>query len=60
LYWQMLGLPGLYNSRSILDEVSRNIGFFSAATCEIPETGLDLRVNLLADRQMDIQRQANA
>ena len=65
LYWQMLGLPGLYNSRSILDEVSRNIGFFSAATCEIPETGLDLRVNLLADRQMDIRqihirRQENA
>ncbi len=48
LYWELSALRGLYNSRSVLDEVARAIPYFSAATGPIPDVGLDLKVNLLA------------
>jgi NADH-quinone oxidoreductase subunit G len=48
LYWQMLGMRGLYNPRKVLDEVAAEIVMFSAAANEIPLVGLDLRVNQLA------------
>ena len=48
LYWELLKLPGLYNARSVLDEVAREILYFSAAAGAVPETGIDLKVNLLA------------
>ena len=48
LYWEMSAIRGLHNSRSVLDEMAREIRYFSAATRPIPEVGLDLKVNLLA------------
>jgi NADH-quinone oxidoreductase subunit G len=49
LYWEVLGREGLYNARSMLDEVARQIIYFSAAAGPVPEVGIDLKVNLLAD-----------
>jgi NADH-quinone oxidoreductase subunit G len=48
LYWELLGNAGLYNARSVLDEVSRKIIYFSAAMGQIPDVGIDLKVNLIA------------
>jgi NADH-quinone oxidoreductase subunit G len=48
LYWELLGRPGLYNARSVLDELSREIIYFSPAMGSIPDVGVDLKVNLLA------------
>jgi NADH-quinone oxidoreductase subunit G len=48
LYWELLGNAGLYNARSVLDELSRKIIYFSAAMGAIPDVGIDLKVNLLA------------
>jgi NADH-quinone oxidoreductase subunit G len=48
LYWELLRLPGLYNARAALDEAARDILYFSAAVGAVPETGIDLKVNLLA------------
>jgi len=48
LYWELSGNVGLYNARTVLDELSRNIIYFSAAMGAIPEVGIDLKVNLLA------------
>jgi NADH-quinone oxidoreductase subunit G len=48
LYWELLGNAGLFNARTVLDEIARKIIYFSAATGTIPDVGLDLKVNLLA------------
>jgi NADH-quinone oxidoreductase subunit G len=48
LYWELLGMSGLYDARAVLDEVAREIVYFSAARDPVPELGIDLRVNLLA------------
>ncbi len=48
LYWEMLGGSGLFNAASVLQEVAREVPYFSAATGPIPANGLDLKVNLLA------------
>ena len=48
LYWEILGWPGLYQSRAVLDDLSREILYFSAATSPVPDVGLDLRINQLA------------
>ncbi|HZZ30068.1 MAG TPA: 2Fe-2S iron-sulfur cluster-binding protein [Pirellulales bacterium] len=48
LYWQMLGMRGLYNPRKVLGEVAAEMIAFSAAADEIPLVGIDLRVNQLA------------
>lgn len=49
LYWRMLQGGGLYRWRQVLDEVAATIPFFAAAGGgEMPPTGVDLRVNLLA------------
>jgi predicted molibdopterin-dependent oxidoreductase YjgC len=48
VYWELLGRKGLYDSRAVLDEVAREILYFSAAQGPLPETGIDLRANLLA------------
>lgn len=42
LYWRLLKRPGLYQSRSVLDEVARDILYFRAAAEPVPETGVDL------------------
>lgn len=48
LYWQLLGRSGMFDARSVLAEVAREILYFSAAADGVPETGLDLKMNLLA------------
>lgn len=48
LYWQLLDMPGLYNARKVLDEVSREIGYFSGAIEPVPNVGIDLKLNQLA------------
>jgi len=47
LYWRLLERPGLYNAATVLGDVSREIGYFAAATEGVPERGLDLKVNLV-------------
>jgi NADH-quinone oxidoreductase subunit G len=48
LYWQMLGMRGLYNAREVLNEVAGEIPYFAVAMDPVPATGVDLRINLLA------------
>jgi NADH-quinone oxidoreductase subunit G len=48
LFWELLGRPGLYQSRAVLDDLSREILYFSAATAAVPDVGLDLKINQLA------------
>jgi NADH-quinone oxidoreductase subunit G len=47
LLWEMSGRKGLYNAQAVLDEVTREILYFSAAAGGVPEVGIDLKVNLL-------------
>jgi len=49
LYWRLLGRAGLYNPRAVLSEVAAEIMYFSAACNPIPDVGIDLKINLLAD-----------
>ena len=55
LFWQMLGgtpgTPGrgLYNSRTVLDDLSREVLYFAPAAGPLPETGLDMKINKLAN-----------
>lgn len=48
LYWRMLKSRGLYNSRAVLDEVTSELLYFSAAAGVECEVGIDLKVNQLA------------
>jgi predicted molibdopterin-dependent oxidoreductase YjgC len=48
VYWELLGRKGLYNSQAVLEEIAREILYFSAVVGPAPETGIDLRANLLA------------
>jgi NADH-quinone oxidoreductase subunit G len=48
LFWQMLGRRGLYNSRAVLDDLSREVLYFAPAADPLPETGLDMKINKLA------------
>jgi NADH-quinone oxidoreductase subunit G len=48
LLWEMSGRTGLYNATAVLEEVAREILYFSAIVGPVPETGIDLRSNLLA------------
>jgi NADH-quinone oxidoreductase subunit G len=48
LYWRLLEMPGLFNSRRLLSEVAATIPYFSVAGGEIPDTGVDLKINQLA------------
>ncbi len=48
LYWELSGNAGLYKARTVLDEISRKIIYFSAAMGKIPDVGLDLKMNMLA------------
>jgi NADH-quinone oxidoreductase subunit G len=49
LYTELLGQPGLYNARAVLDEIAREILYFAVAAGPVPEVGLDLKLNLLAE-----------
>jgi len=48
LYWRLLQKPGLYNSRAVLDDMSRELLYFSAAAGVESEFGIDLKANQLA------------
>ncbi len=48
LFWQLLGRPGMFDSRAVLEEVAREIIYFSVAADEVPDVGVDLKLNLLA------------
>jgi NADH-quinone oxidoreductase subunit G len=50
LLWEMLGRKGLYNSRAVMEDIAREILYFSAAVRPIAETGVSLRENLIAGR----------
>ena len=52
LLWELSGRRGLYNFQAVLEEVAREILYFSAIVGPVPETGLDLRANLLAGGEM--------
>ena len=55
LFWQMLGRKGLYNSRAVLDDLSREVLYFAPAAGPLPETGLDMKINKLAEAGADRQ-----
>jgi NADH-quinone oxidoreductase subunit G len=42
VFWRMLGRPGLYNARRVLDELAAEIPYFARAIAPIPANGLDL------------------
>jgi NADH-quinone oxidoreductase subunit G len=48
VYWQLLEMPGMYKASAVLPEIAATIPFFAGAVPPIPETGVDLRANLLA------------
>ena len=47
LYWRLLGRKGLFQPAEILQEVTREVPYFSAAQGPIAETGVDLKINQL-------------
>jgi NADH-quinone oxidoreductase subunit G len=48
LYWQLLERKGLYDARAVLDDLAREIIYFSAAAGPVPPVGIDLKVNWIA------------
>jgi NADH-quinone oxidoreductase subunit G len=52
LYWQLLKKPGLYRAKVVLDDMAREIAYFSAAAQGVAEVGVDLKVNQLAEGQV--------
>jgi NADH-quinone oxidoreductase subunit G len=48
LLWELLGRKGLYDSRAVLQEIAREITYFSAVAGAAMELGVDLRSNMLA------------
>ena len=49
LYWELLGREGLYDARAVLSEAAAEIPYFRAAAGPVPDVGVNLKVNLLAD-----------
>lgn len=47
VYWRLLGRKGMYKSSEVLEEVAREVPFFSPAAGEVPAAGVDLKVNQL-------------
>ena len=48
VYWELLGMHGLYAPRRVLDEVAQAIPFFAAAAEPVPPNGVALKVTELA------------
>ncbi|MGD9647752.1 MAG: molybdopterin-dependent oxidoreductase [Pirellulales bacterium] len=42
VYWQMLGLPSLYKSRRVLDDLAATIPYFAPAADAVPDVGVQL------------------
>jgi NADH-quinone oxidoreductase subunit G len=49
LLWDLLGRSGLYDARAVLSELAAEIGYFHVAGGPIPDVGVNLKVNLLAE-----------
>ena len=49
LYWQLLKKPGLYRAKDVLGDIAREFAYFSAAATGVPDVGVDLNVNKIAD-----------
>lgn len=49
LFWQLLKKPGLYQAKSVLDDMAREMTYFSAAAEGVPDVGVDLKINQLAE-----------
>jgi NADH-quinone oxidoreductase subunit G len=49
LLWEMSGRKGLYDANAVMSEVTHEILYFSAAISGVPDVGIDLKVNLLAE-----------
>ena len=49
LLWQLTGRPGLFQSTAVLADISREITAFASAASGVPEMGLDLKAQLLAE-----------
>ena len=47
--FQLLMKPGLYRAGAVLDVISLEFAYFSAAMQGVPEVGVDLKVNQLAE-----------
>jgi hypothetical protein len=41
--------PGLYRAQDVLDDIAREMAYFSAAAEGVPAVGVDLKVNQLAE-----------
>jgi NADH-quinone oxidoreductase subunit G len=50
LYWQLHKRPSLYRATEVLADITREIAYFSAATQGVPDVGVDLKVNLIANK----------
>ena len=53
VYWELSGREGLFDARSVMREVASEIVYFNAAAGPVPEVGINLKVNLLADAPAD-------
>lgn len=53
LLWELLGRKGLYNAREALHEAAVEIPYFRAAAGPVPDTGVNLKINLLAEGVSD-------
>ncbi len=51
LLWELSGRKGLYDAQVVLEEIAREILYFSAASGPVPETGINLRSNQLATEE---------
>jgi len=49
LYWRLLERPGMFNAREVMREIASQIAHFAAAMDEVPEVGVDLKINQLAE-----------
>ena len=49
LFWELAGREGLYNARTVLNELAAEIPFFHVAADWVPDMGVDLKANRLAD-----------
>jgi NADH-quinone oxidoreductase subunit G len=49
LYWQLLKKAGLYRAKDVLGDIAREMPYFRAALHGVPDVGIDLKVNLIAE-----------
>jgi NADH-quinone oxidoreductase subunit G len=44
LLWRLLGRPGLYNARAVMEEIAAEIPYFAPAAAPVPPTGIALGI----------------